>query len=83
MDEIRIDDLREPRRTAEQQRLYDFAFDVEVDIDPDALVQRARTVGDGPGRDGEIVGATLFLASAAASYITGHTLAVDGGYRVG
>ena len=28
----------------------------------------------------EVVGAVLFLSSAAASYITGHTLAVDGGY---
>ena len=32
------------------------------------------------GRPDEIVGAALFLSSGIASYITGHTLAVDGGY---
>ena len=35
------------------------------------------------GRPGEIVGAALFLSSATAGYITGHTLAVDGGYLAG
>jgi NAD(P)-dependent dehydrogenase (short-subunit alcohol dehydrogenase family) len=35
------------------------------------------------GRADEIVGATMFLASSSAAYITGHTLAVDGGYLVG
>jgi 3-oxoacyl-[acyl-carrier protein] reductase len=35
------------------------------------------------GAPDDIVGATLFLASSAAAYITGHTLAVDGGYLVG
>jgi gluconate 5-dehydrogenase len=35
------------------------------------------------GRNGELddlTGATVFLASKASAYITGQTLAVDGGY---
>ena len=32
------------------------------------------------GRIGELVGATLFLASDASAFVTGHVLSVDGGY---
>ena len=32
------------------------------------------------GTTREVAGAVLFLSSGAASYVTGHTLAVDGGY---
>jgi NAD(P)-dependent dehydrogenase (short-subunit alcohol dehydrogenase family) len=38
------------------------------------------------GRSGtpdEVTGAVLFLSSSAAGYLTGHTLAVDGGYLAG
>ena len=31
----------------------------------------------------EVAGAALFLASSAASYLTGQTIAVDGGYLAG
>jgi gluconate 5-dehydrogenase len=32
------------------------------------------------GEPPEIAGAAVFLASAAADYVTGHLLAVDGGF---
>lgn len=35
------------------------------------------------GRPAEVAGAALFLSSSAATYITGTTLAVDGGYLAG
>lgn len=41
---------------------------------------RRRTALGRWGQPDEIAGAAVFLASQAAAYVTGHTLAVDGGY---
>jgi NAD(P)-dependent dehydrogenase (short-subunit alcohol dehydrogenase family) len=34
------------------------------------------------GEPGDVAGAALFLSSAAASWITGQTLAIDGGFSI-
>ena len=44
-----------------------------------AMLKRRTSLGRW-GNPSEITGAVVFLASPAASYITGQTLAVDGGY---
>jgi 3-oxoacyl-[acyl-carrier protein] reductase len=50
--------------------------DIPELIDPELAKIPMRRLGTPE----EVVGASLFLASAAAGYITGHTVAVDGGY---
>ncbi|MEZ5207673.1 MAG: sulfotransferase [Acidimicrobiales bacterium] len=42
MEHVRIDDLREPRRDASEQAIYDMAVAMRVDLDADALIARAR-----------------------------------------
>ena len=50
---------------------------------PDFVERLAQKVPMGRvGRPDEIVGAVVFLASNAASYVTGHTLVVDGGWTI-
>ena len=42
MREVRIEDLREPQRSPQEQSLYDLALRMRVDLDADDLVARAR-----------------------------------------
>jgi len=41
MQDIRIEDLREPQRDAAEQQIYDMALGMEVDLDPAVLVAAA------------------------------------------
>jgi Sulfotransferase family len=41
MEEVRIPDLREPRRTPEEQSVYEFGCNLQVDLSPDQLMAEA------------------------------------------
>jgi NAD(P)-dependent dehydrogenase (short-subunit alcohol dehydrogenase family) len=43
---------------------------------------RNRTPMGRPGQDGELIGALLFLASDASTFVTGQTISVDGGWTI-
>lgn len=60
-----------------------FATEANEEMVKDATVAKwlkMRTSLERWGDPSEVAGAAVFLASPAASYITGHILAVDGGY---
>jgi hypothetical protein len=43
MREVRIEDLRVPQRDEHEQAIYDMGLAMQVDLDPDAMVDRARS----------------------------------------
>lgn len=62
-----------------------FGTEMTADMFEDEKSQkwmRGRTPMGRPGRDGELLGAVVYLASDAASFVTGQTLAVDGGWTI-
>ncbi|ADB31467.1 short-chain dehydrogenase/reductase SDR [Kribbella flavida DSM 17836] len=57
----------------------DNTTDLRADTDREAAI-RDRIPAGRWGRPDDLVGAAVFLASAAADYVNGHVLAVDGGW---
>ena len=42
MKEVRIDDLREPRRSADEQAVYDYGLRLDVDLSVDGIIAEAQ-----------------------------------------
>ena len=65
----------------EIEKLNRSALAVEVDVADEESVQHSvHAVLERFGKPDEVASAALFLCSSDASYITGQTLAVDGGF---
>lgn len=54
----------------------------EVDQTPERVAIMSRAPAGAPGAPGDLGGVAVFLASDAARYVTGETIAVDGGWGV-
>jgi 2-dehydro-3-deoxy-D-gluconate 5-dehydrogenase len=54
----------------------------EADRRPERIAIMSRAPGGAPGTPGDLGGVAVFLASDAARYVTGETIAVDGGWGV-
>ena len=62
--------------------IIDGVDETETDLFKEWYVERRKIPLARPGRPEEIARAAVFLASADATYITGHTLVVDGGLTI-
>jgi len=71
MREVRIEDLREPRRTGEEQAFYEFAVGMEVDLDVEGMVAEARNAAGSHGFEDETLLDRLAVQVAALETDTG------------
>jgi len=84
MREVRIEDLREPQRNADEQAFYEFALGMKVDLDPDDVV--ATYAGLRPLLQGRASSTAELSRSHAVTQLLPGLVAVAGGkfttYRV-